>query len=121
MKNASMVEYKPTAIASLPAPHRPPNLHHQGWMLGPKLTGFKSGAIELLALLCHCLCWFWLVGRIHLSKRPFGHPISYNVMHLQLGNCPIVAFWPTTNNKQRTNQIHAGCYKVVDLNPTAAI
>ena len=34
------------------------------------------------------------------TGRPFGRPICYNVMNLQLGNYPIVAvrLRPTTNN-----------------------
>ena len=109
MKNASIVEYKPTAFASLP-----------GWMLGPKLSGFKSGAMNYWpCCVIVCVGFGWLAKSI--CQNDHLVILCYNVMHLQHGNCPIVAFWPTTNNKQRTNQIHAGCYKVVDLNPTAAI
>ena len=80
-------------------------LRHGGLRTWEKLAGLNCYVIELLAM-CYCLCLFWLVGLSpsDISCRPFGRPICYKVMNLQLGNCPILAVWlgqpPTTNNTQ---------------------
>ena len=70
MKNASIVEYKPTAFASLPAPHRSTNLHHQGWMLGPKLAGLKSGAMNYWpCCVIVCVGFGWLAKSIYQNDH----------------------------------------------------
>ena len=72
-----------------------------------------------------CVGFGWLGGLSpsDISRRPFGRPVCYNVMNLQLGKCPILADWlrQTTNNKQHTNQIRVTCLKVVGSSPGADI
>ena len=107
MKNAALpVGLERTAFVAISFANRAIHLRHGGWRTREKLAGFYCYVIELLAM-CYCLCWSWLVD---ISCRPFGRHICYNVMNLQLGNCPIWQFDlghpPTTNN---TNQIHAAC------------
>ena len=78
------------------------------------------------------LFFFWLIGLSQTKElellgqtvisQPFCSPTCYNAINLQLGNCLILAvrLRATTNNKQRTNQIHAACYTVLGLNKAAA-
>ena len=106
-KNAApWAGHKPTTSVTLGSAHRPTNLRY-----GENLAGLYWNAIEFLEL-CYCLFWFWLVGLSpsDMSWRPLlvGRHICYNVMTLQLGNCPFLAVWlrpttrqlPTTNNTQ---------------------
>ena len=54
MKNATRVTLEPSTSISLLDARRATHLRHEGWSHGHKLAGFKSCAVELLAL-CYCL------------------------------------------------------------------
>ena len=111
--------HKPTTSVTLVSAHCPTNLGY-----GEKLAGviLECNWITGLVLLFVLVSVGWPKPIWHELLTIIGRHICYNVMTLQLGNCPILAVWlrPATNYKQLTNQTHTACWKVMGSSPGAA-
>ena len=109
-KNASpRVGLKSTTFVTLFfCPLRYPLAPRWIWGLAKNCLGFIGLQLNYRPCFIVCVGFGWLVGPSpsDISWQPFGHPICYNEINPQHGNCIVLAVWlrPSTNNKQHTTK-----------------
>ena len=94
MKNAApRVGLEPTTVVTLSAAHRAIHMRQVEGDFGKKWLELIAMHLNYWPFVSVYVGFGWLVGLSpsDICCCPFGRPGCYNVMNLQLGNCPILA------------------------------